>query len=151
MAKLKGILLPLALVFAAIAIFEVGARYGAANTRAVALTGQLNNFTSLYKQVAPQADRRSLNNLEMVIDNHIVTAALQRGSWYLRLRAEPKAQLDQALGSALLLRGDGVKARFAALRDSDEDSTQISDVQLARILTALDLARAELIKTADDL
>jgi hypothetical protein len=150
MHKFKGILLPLALVFAAIAIFETGARYGAANTRAVALTGQLSNYVALYRQVAQQADQRSLANLELVIDNHIVTAALQRGAWYLRLRDEPVGQLNQALGSALLLRGDAVKQRFAAMHADAESAAQISDAQLAQIMTALDMARADLIKTTPD-
>jgi len=151
MDKIKSLLLPLALVFAAIAIFEFGARYGASNTRAVALTGQLNNFVNLYKQVGAQADERSKANLEAVIDNHIVTAALERDAWYLRLRNEPKASLEKALAEALFVRGDNVMARFDAIQASEgneNDTPQLSPARLAEIRGALERARAELLKAA---
>ena len=151
MEKFKAILLPLALVFAGIAIFEFGVRYGASNTRAVALTGQLNNFTGLYRQVAPHADERSRMNLEHIIDNHIMTAALERGAWYLRFRAEPKTSLENALAEALALRGDGLMLRIEALQNSpDEDGPRISPQRLTEIRTALERAQADLrIETSD--
>jgi hypothetical protein len=146
MDKLKALLLPLALVFAAIAVFELGARYGASNTRAVALTGQLNNFVNLYKQVGSQADPRSKANLEAVIDNHILTGSLQRGAWYLKLRKEPKASLDTALAEALQLRGDAVIARFEAMQASkDENAPKLSSARIVEIRRALERARTELI------
>jgi hypothetical protein len=151
MEKIKALLLPLALIFAAIAIFEFGVRYGASNTRAIALAGQLNNSVNLYRQVAEHADERSRANLEAVIDNHVVTAALERGAWYLRLRDEPKESLDQALGKALFLRGDAVMARFETMTTSDEDGTpKLSSARLTEISTALERAQDELITTAAD-
>jgi hypothetical protein len=151
MEKIKALLLPLALIFAAIAIFEFGVRYGASNTRAIALAGQLNNSVNLYRQVAEHADERSRANLEAVIDNHVVTAALERGAWYLRLRDEPKASLDQALGKALFLRGDAVMARFETMTTSDEEGTpKLSSARLTEISTALERAQDELITTAAD-
>lgn len=149
MEKIKALLLPLALVFAAIAIFEVGARYGASNTRALALTGQLNNYVHLYQQVRARADAPSLANLEEVIDHHAMTAALERGAWYLRFKDEPKASLEKALTEALQLRGDALMARFEAMSAANEDGSQkISPPRLAEIRTALERAQADLITTA---
>lgn len=149
MDKIKALLLPLALVFAAIAVFELGARYGASNTRAIALTGQLNNFVNLYKQVGANADERSKANLEAVIDNHVVTAALERDAWYLRLKAEPKASLEKALADALMIRGDAVIARFEAMQASkEEDAPKLSPARFAEIRTALVSAQSDLLETA---
>ena len=146
MDKVKALLLPLALVFAAIAIFEFGARYGASNTRAVALTGQLNNFVSLYRQVAANADDRSKANLEAVIDNHLVTAALERNAWYLRLKKEPKASLEKALSEALALRGDAVFARFETIQaSSEEDAPKLNPARMDEIRRALQDAQDELL------
>ena len=47
MNKLRTLLLPLALVFGAIAIFETGARYGATNMRAYAISQQLHSLTQI--------------------------------------------------------------------------------------------------------
>lgn len=145
MERAKALLLPLALVFAAIAVFEFGARYGASNTRAIALTGQLNNFVHLYKQVGPHADEQSRANLEAVIDNHVVTAALERNAWYLRLKDEPKKSLEKALAEALAIRGDGVMQRFEAMQASTEEGApKLSSARLAEIRSALQTAQNEL-------
>lgn len=149
MDKIKSLLLPLALVFAGIAIFELGARYGASNTRAIALTGQLNNFVNLYKQVGGHADTQSKANLEAVIDNHIVTAALEREAWYLRFKTEPKASLEKALAEALAIRGDAVITRFEALQASNgKEATKLSPTRLAEIRTALVSAQSDLLEAA---
>lgn len=150
MDKIKALLLPLALVFAAIAVFELGARYGASNTRAIALTGQLNNFVNLHKQVGANADERSKANLEAVIDNHVVTAALERDAWYLRFKDEPKASLEKALAGALAIRGDAVIARFEALQAStEEDAPKLSPSRFAEIRTALVSAQRDLLEAAE--
>lgn len=149
MDKIKAILVPLALVFAAIAVFELGARYGASNTRAFALAGQLNNFLNLYEQVGANADNRSKENLEAIIDNHTVTAALERGAWYLRLKTEPKASLEQALAEALTVRGDAVILRFEAMQaQADGGSPTLSPDRLVEIRTALERARIDLLDSA---
>lgn len=151
MDKLKPILLPLALVFAAIAIFEFGARYGASNTRAAALTGQLNNFTNLYLQIRDRADEQSRVNLEAVLDNHIATAALVRGAWYLKLKEEPKKTLEAALTQAISLRGEGTMARFKAIQESTEEGVQkLPPARYAEIMTALQSAVDELGSQAPD-
>jgi len=149
MEKIKALLLPLALIFAAIAIFEFGARYGASNTRAAALAGQLNNFVNLYQQVGVHADERSRAHLEAVIDNHVLTAALERGAWHLRFKNEPKASLDQALAKALLLRGDGVMTRVEDMSAAQKDgSLTISLARLTALRSAVERAQDELITTA---
>jgi hypothetical protein len=48
MVKLKNLLLPLALFFGAIAVFETGARYGASNMRAHAIASELQLPLSIY-------------------------------------------------------------------------------------------------------
>jgi hypothetical protein len=145
MDKIKALLLPLALVFAAIAIFEFGARYGASNTRAAALTSQLNHFVSLYHQVAASADARSKANLEAAIDNHVVTAALERDAWYLLFKTEPKASLEKALAQALAIRGDAVLARFEAMHASkNEGAPKLSASRMAEIRKAMGKAQNEL-------
>ncbi|MFO8027306.1 MAG: hypothetical protein R6U56_06560 [Opitutales bacterium] len=150
MEKIKALLLPLALIFAAIFTFDLGARYGASNTRAVALTGQLNNYLNLYNQVGAQADARSKANLEAAIDNFVVTGALERDAWYLRFKDEPKASLEAALTKALSLRGDAVGQRFEALHDAEggEGAQKLSDRRLAEIRTALERAQIDLLEAA---
>lgn len=150
MYKIKALLAPLALIFAAIAIFEFGARYGASNTRAAALTGQMNNFLNLYEQVKVHGDDRSKTNLEAVIDNHIMTTVLVRDAWYLRLKDEPKASLEEALTSALSIRGDAVNARLETIPDSTvEGAPSINPQRLAEIRAALERAQSELTEAED--
>ena len=50
MEKVKALLLPLALVFAAIAVFETGVRYGSTNMRAYAIASELQLPLSIYVQ-----------------------------------------------------------------------------------------------------
>lgn len=146
MNKIKALLLPLALVFAAIAIFEFGARYGASNTRAFALTSQLDNFINLYKQVGIHADDRSRAHLETVIDNHVMTAALQRNAWYLRFKTEPKASLEKILREALSIRGDALMDRLDTMQaGNSEEARQLSPTRLAEIHSAVERARNDLI------
>lgn len=147
MDKIKALLLPLALVFAAIAIFEFGARYGASNTRAAALTGQLNNFTNLYLQVEAYSDENSKANLGAVIDNHIMTASLVRGAWYLRIKQEPKKSLEKAISKALGIRGDGLLERLDALQSSTEENTpKLTENRYLEVRAALESALSDLTK-----
>ena len=48
MDKLKKLLLPLALIFGAIAVFDTGARYGAINMRVHAIASELQLPLSIY-------------------------------------------------------------------------------------------------------
>ena len=102
--RFKQILLPLALVFGAIGIFEVGARYGASSVRAVA--AQLQTFLNFHAQTAKDSDTASVEKIERIIDHHIATASIQRDHWLLKLRAEPRATLDKTLRNGLVVRGD---------------------------------------------
>jgi len=149
MKMIQAFLLPLALIFAAIAVFDLGARYGAANTRSVALTSQLNHFVQLYQQIGPQADAQSLANLALVIDNHVMTAALQRDAWHLRFKQEPKASLDDALAHALLLRGEALMLRLNAPQTpttgGEAVAASLSPARLAEIRNAVERAQADLI------
>jgi len=149
MNKLKSFLLPLALVFGAIAVFEFGVRYGASNTRALAVAAQISSLTGLYQPVRPYADSASKQQLAAAVDNHIMTGALIRNAWYLKLRAEPKQTLDAALARALALRGDAVLTRLEAMQSASGDGPPpLSTAQYANIRTALTLAQNELVKPA---
>jgi hypothetical protein len=50
MEKIKSLLLPLALIFSAIAVFEFGARYGATNMQAYAIASELQFPLNIYAQ-----------------------------------------------------------------------------------------------------
>lgn len=149
MKIIQALLLPLALIFAAIAVFDLGARYGAANTRSVALSSQLNHLVTLYQQISPQADALSRENLALAIDKHVMTAALQRDAWYLRFKQEPKASLDEALAHALLLRGDALLLRLNAPQASttggEAMAVSLNPARLAEIRSAVERAQADLI------
>lgn len=148
MDKLKSLLLPIALIFAAVAIFEFGARYGASNTRAAALTGQLVNFTQLYKQVQAHSDESSRVYLKAVLDNHILTGALVRKAWYLKLREEPRKSLNAALTEALAVRGDDVLVRFEAAQSSTvQGAAKLEPTRYEEVRAALLSALEELQKS----
>ena len=59
MEKIKSLLLPLALVFGAIAVFEFGARYGATNMRAYAIASELQFPLRIYAQAQSNMDAGS--------------------------------------------------------------------------------------------
>lgn len=147
MNKFRALLLPLALVFASIAIFELGARYGAANVRAIALTGQLQTYLNYYVQLRGNADAASQVGLEKIVDNQIATAAMQRNAWFLRFKTEPRAGLEKALAYGLSVRGDEVLEHMTS--DSEQaDKVQVPADKLAEIRTAVAKAREELVQQA---
>lgn len=147
MSKFRALLLPLACVFAAIAIFEMGARYGAANVRALALTGQLQTYLNYYVQLRGNADKNSVETLEKIVDNHIATAALQRSAWFLRFKEEPRAGLDKALAYGLSVRGDEVLEHMSSEADAAGKVAVPAD-KLEEIRTAVTRAREELVNQA---
>ena len=147
MNKFKSLLLPLALVFAALAIFEFGARYGASNTRALALAGQLQSYINMYVQALPHMDEKSESNLSAVIDNHIATAALERNAWYLKFRQEPKATLDKVLATALSVRGQNVLSHLNRV-EASEEGPKLDAERVAEVRQAVQDAKAELITNA---
>ena len=145
MEKIKSLLLPLALVFAAIAVFEFGARYGATNMRAYAIASELQFPLSIYVQAEANMDKSSKENFAMIIDNGVIAGAMHRQIWYLNRDAQ--AALDSLLRTALKVRGDAVAERFTSM-EASEDITAINETKLAEIRAALAKAIVDLIDNA---
>jgi hypothetical protein len=146
MNKLRALLLPLAVVFAAIALFEFGSRYGAANVRAVALSSQLQTYTNYYMQVRGQGDTASEKTLEKIVDNHIATAALQRDAWFLRFKEEPRASLEKALASGLSVRGEAALEHMSSQAEEEQGKVNVPAGKLEEIKAAVSKAREELVQ-----
>jgi hypothetical protein len=145
MDRLKSLLLPLALVFAAIAVFETGVRYGATNMRAHAIAGELVFPLTVFVQGQASMDPTSLNNIAAVIDNGIAAGAMHRKLWYLDKDA--KAALDKVLTYAFNVRGDNVTERIIAASDL-EGTTPSAQERIANVLEAVKAAKLELIDNA---
>lgn len=146
MKKIQGILLPLALVFGAIAIFETGARYGATNMRALAIASELQLPLGIYVSGHTTMDDESRAQWVAVIDNGIAAGAIHRQLWYLG--KESQAQLDKILRFALSMRGDGATKRFEAIANSEPLPEGVNLVKLDEIRRAIDIAQVELIDNA---
>ncbi len=145
MDKIKSLLLPLALVFAAIAVFETGARYGATNMRAHAIAGELVFPLTVYVQGQGNMNQESLDNIAAVIDNGIAAGSMHRRLWYLDKDA--KAALDKVLAYAFSVRGEGVAARLTAAIDA-EDTSEATKARLTEVKAAVNEAKVELIDNA---
>ena len=145
MEKIKHLLLPLALVFAAIAVFEFGARYGATNMRAYAIASELQFPLSVYAQAEANMDDSSKEHFAMIIDSSIAAGAMHRQIWYLNRDAQ--TALDSLLGYALKIRGDAVAERFASMKAS-EDMPALNETKLTEIREALAKAKVALIDNA---
>jgi hypothetical protein len=145
MDKLKGLLLPLALIFGAIAVFETGARYGATNMRAHAIASELQLPLGIYISGRSTMDEQTSAQWTTIIDNGIAAGAIHRQLWYLQ--KEAKAQLDKVLTFALSARGDGTAKHFEAIANSDQPHG-ISSMKLDEIRNAIDAAKVELIDNA---
>jgi hypothetical protein len=145
MEKIKSLLLPLALVFAAIAVFEFGARYGATNMRAYAIASELQFPLSIYVEAEANMDKSSKENFSMIIDNGIIAGAMHRQIWYLNRDAQ--AALDSLLRTALKVRGDAVAERLASM-EASEDMPALNETKLTEIREALAEAKAGLVDNA---
>jgi hypothetical protein len=145
MEKIKSLLLPLALVFAAIAVFEFGARYGATNMRAYAIASELQFPLSIYAQAEANMDNSSKENFARIIDNGIASGAMHRQIWYLDRDAQ--AALDSVLSTALKVRGDAVAKRFAYM-EASEDMPALNETKLTEIREALAEANVDLVDNA---
>ena len=148
MEKLKALLLPLALVFGAIAVFETGARYGATNMRAHAIASELQLPLGIYVQGQSTMNEQSLSQWTMIIDNGIAAGAIHRKVWHLNKDA--KAALDKVLSYALSVRGDEIEKRFELMAHSDE-SHGFSQAKLEEIRSAVREAKLELVDNAPSL
>ncbi|WPJ94735.1 hypothetical protein SH580_14970 [Coraliomargarita algicola] len=141
MEKIKSLLLPLALVFAAIAVFEFGARYGATNMRAYAIASELQFPLNIYEQAGESMDARSKETFATMIDNGIAVGSMHRNIWYLKKDA--RAKLDKVLARAFSARGDATCERFANMQNS-EDLPSFNKNKLSEICAAVDQAKIEL-------
>lgn len=145
MEKIKPLLLPLALVFAAIAVFEFGARYGATNMRAYAIASELQFPLNIFAQNKANMDNSSKEYFAMMIDKGIAAGAVHRQIWHLNRDA--KAALDSLLSYALKVRGDAVTERYASM-EASEDITALNQTKLEEIREALAEAKLDLIDKA---
>ncbi|RCL32915.1 MAG: hypothetical protein DBX01_06900 [Puniceicoccaceae bacterium] len=145
MEKIKPLLLPLALVFAAIAVFEFGARYGATNMRAYAIASELQFPLNIFAQNKANMDNSSKEYFAMMIDKGIAAGAMHRQIWYLARDAQ--AALDSLLSYALKVRGDAVTERYASM-EASEDITALNQTKLEEIREALAEAKLDLIDKA---
>ena len=145
MDKIKSLLLPLALVFAALAVFETGGRYGATNMRAHAIAGELAFPLSVYAQGQGKMDPQSLATIGSVIDNGIAAGAMHRQVWYLN--KDSKAALDKVLAYAFSVRGEQVVNSIVAA-EGKEGLDPGTKGRLAKVRAAGQAAKAELSDTA---
>ena len=145
MEKIKSLLLPLALIFSAIAVFEFGARYGATNMRAYAIASELQFPLNIYEQNEANMDNVSKEHISMTIDKGIADGAMHRKIWHLSRDAQ--AALDSLLSYALKVRGEAVIERFASLK-AREDIPALRETKLAEIREALSEAKVDLIDNA---
>ena len=145
MDKIKKLLLPLALIFGAIAVFETGARYGATNMRAHAIASELQLPLGIYVTGESSMNEQNAAQWTSIIDNGIAAGAVHRQIWYLNKAA--KAQLDKILTFALTVRGDGTAKHFEAIAKSDQPNG-IGTAKLNEIRNAIDSAKVELIDNA---
>jgi len=146
MDKLKNLLLLLALVFGAIAIFESGARYGASNMRAHAIASELQLPLGIYISGNSSMDEPTKAQWAAIIDHGIAAGAIHRQLWYLN--ADAKAQLDKVLTVALSVRGDGTGKRYELIANSEERPSGLSDTKLDEIQRAINRAKLELLDNA---
>lgn len=147
MDKLKSLLLPLALVFAAIAVFETGARYGASNMRAHAIAGELVFPLTVYVQGKDSMNTESRENIAAVIDNGIAAGSMHRQLWYLQ--KDSKDALDKVLAYAFSVRGDGVLERLTQAQ-AEEGINADKKARLAKVTEAIKEAKDDLANQAKD-
>ena len=147
MEKIKSLLLPLALVFSAIAVFEFGARYGATNMQAFAIASELQFPLNIFAENKANMDNSSKEYFTMMIDKGIAGGAVHRQIWHLDRDAQ--AVLDSLLSYALKVRGDAVTERFASM-EASEDIPALNQAKLAEIREALAEARVDLTDNAPE-
>ncbi len=151
MNKLKALLLPIAIVFGAIAIFETGARYGATNMRAYAISQQLHSLTQI--RISIQNEKNENTQVPVVpidqIDNLIVSGSMLREIWHLSTNA--KETLNNTLAFVLQARGcENVINRLKQARES-EGTNDDDQKQFDAIIAAIQLAQIELIDKAENI
>lgn len=142
MAQLRPLLLPLALVFAAIAVFEFGTRYGATNARALAIAEQTQASMDIFSQVHASMNQDDQAKCIQWIDRNIAMGVTHRNIWHLSRQAQET--LDRTLAKALSLRGKDVVNRYAEM-EKIEGLNSIEKQNLLKIQEALKIAKADLV------
>lgn len=143
MDKVKALLLPLALVFAALAVFETGVRYGSTSMRAYAIASELQLPLSIYVQGHSTMNDASKEQIAFLIDGNIAAGCSHREIWFLNKQA--KAALDKTLAYALSVRGDATIDRF---ENADEAARKLMGPEPAKVINALKAAKLELVDQA---
>ena len=151
MIKFRSFLLPLALVFGSIAIFETGARYGATNMRAYAIAQQLHSLTQI--RISIQTEENENAQVPVVpidqIDNLIASGSMLRKVWHLSTDA--KEALNNTLAFVLQARGyENIINRLKQTRESEGTNADNKE-QFDKIIAAIQLAQIELIDNAETL
>ena len=149
MNKFRALLLPLALVFGAIAIFETGARYGATNMRAYAIAQQLHSLTQI--RISIQTEENENTQVPVVpidrIDSLIASGSMLREIWHLSTNA--KEVLNNTLAFVLQARGyENIINQLKQARES-AGATEDSQEEFDSIIAAIQLAQTELIDNAE--
>ena len=145
MEKIKSLLLPLALIFSAIAVFEFGARYGATNMQAYAIASELQFPLNIYAHNEADMDNSFKEYFAMMIDKGIKLPAPCTAKFGISTEM-PKPH-SIAYSYALKVRGDAVIERFASMETS-EDIPALNQAKLAEIREALAEAGVDLIDNA---
>lgn len=148
MDKLKSLLLPLALVFAGIAVFEAGVRYGSTNMRAHAIAEQMQMLTQL--RVSVRSEEHGNAQVPVVpvaqLDNLIALGAVHRQIWYLDSKAQEV--LDKTLTFVLSARGPDNVIKNIELAKESKEGAQISEERVDKIIEAIRQAKVDLIENA---
>lgn len=142
MAQFRSLLLPLALVFAAIAVFEFGARYGGTNMRAIAIAEQTQLSMEIFSQAHSVMSEEAQASYLMLIDRNIAAGALHRNIWHLS--GDAQEPLDKVLANALSIRGNDVEKRYAEF-EKKEGISPTEKQNLTKIQEALRIAKQELV------
>ena len=149
MNKLRVLLLPLALVFGTIAIFETGSRYGATNMHAYAIAQQLHSLTQI--RISIQTEENENAQVPVVpidqIDSLIASGSMLREIWHLSTNA--KEALNNTLAFVLQARGcENIIKQLKQARES-AGATEDSQEEFDSIIAAIQLAQTELIDNAE--
>ena len=136
----------LALVFAAIAVFQTGTRYGSDNFKAIAISDQLKLLTQIRVPVHHKDfGRRQLPIVSiMLIDKSIVAGVKHRQLWYLNKKA--KTELNQTLAAVLAMRGpeNVIQHLENAKGEDDASNMKIKALRKAEIELADLIEKAKL-------
>jgi len=141
------------MIFASLALFGFGARYGATNMRAQAVAEQIFTFSQL--RISLHSEEHGSAHMPVIsaaqYDMLIARGALLRQLWYLGFLSDADQVLNQALTMALNARGaDNVIKTFRDAKGDPEKAGGFSASMLDEIIFALNEAKTELIDNAPE-